>query len=338
MVSPSILTGSRAASSPVNHYLAGDSMGKPDPYRVLGVERSASDQEIKRAYRKLVRQHHPDMNDNSRASEVRFREVVEAYEILGDTEKRKSYDLYGHVGVDPGLREFHGQRRRSAFHYGDFGGQNFGFDFRGQPGAGDRGVFEDLFSEFFQFSSGRGSRRHGPTAGSDLAYDLTIDFYQAYRGVATSVRVLEKTLEVLIPAGVDTGSRIRVVGMGAPGIRGGPAGDLFLNIRVAPHELFRREGDHIYLDVPVTIGEAALGARVEIPGPDSRLSLRIPAGTQPGTVFRFKGKGFPRLKTKTRGDFFATVRVVIPDDLDPVSRELLAEFQRRSSFNPRRNL
>jgi DnaJ-class molecular chaperone len=313
-------------------------MRKPDPYRVLGVQRSASDQEIKKAYRKLARQHHPDMNDNSRSSEVQFREVVEAYEILGDPEKRKFYDLYGHASTDPGFQDFQGQRGNAGFRYGDFGGGNFGYNFRSQSGFGDRGVFEDLFSEFFQFSSGRGSRRYGPSAGSDLAYDLTIDFLQSFHGVSASIRVLEKTLEVLIPPGVDSGSRIRVAGMGAPGIRGGPAGDLFLNIAVRPHKIFRRERDHIYLEVPITFAEAALGARVEIPSPETRLSLKIPAGTQPGTAFRFKGKGFPRLKSSTRGDFFATVRIVVPDDLDPESRELLAEFQRRNSFDPRRNL
>jgi curved DNA-binding protein len=312
-------------------------MGRPNLYIILGVERSASDQEIKKAYRKLVRQHHPDMNANSRASEVRFREVVEAYEILGDPEKRKNYDLYGHAGMDPAFHEFQGQRR-SAFHYGDFGNRDFGYGFRDHAGVGDRGVFEDVFSEFFRFSSGRGARRYGPMAGTDLAHDLTIDFFQAYRGVVASIRVLEKNLEVLIPAGVDTGSRIRVAGMGAPGIRGGRAGDLFLNITVLPHKLLRREGDHIYLDVPITFPEAALGSRVEIPGPETRLSLRIPAGTQSGTVFRFKGKGFPKLRSKARGDFFAAVHIVVPEDLDPVSRELLAEFRRRNPFDPRRDL
>lgn len=313
-------------------------MRKPDPYRVLGVDQTASDQEIKRAYRKLARQHHPDMNANSRASEIRFREVVEAYEVLGDPEKRKMYDLYGHQAVNRGFSEYEARRRRPDFRYGDFGDRNFNYDFRDYSGAGDRGVFEDFFSEFFRSSSGRGSRRYGPSAGSDLSYDLTIDFFQAYHGVTASISILEKTLEVLIPPGVDTGSRIRVAGMGAPGIRGGRAGDLFLSITVLPHRLFRREGEHIYLEVPITFAEAALGARVEIPGPECRLSLRIPAGTQPGTIFRFKGKGFPKLKSKARGDFLATVRVVVPDDLDPVSRELLAEFQRRNSGNPRRNL
>ncbi len=313
-------------------------MLKRDPYKVLGVSRSASDQEIKRAYRKLARRHHPDLNNNSKASEVQFKELAEAYEILADGEKRRNYDMFGHEGLEATARGFSSSGGRGPFGQAGFGRQGFGFDFRSFGGSSKRGMFDDVFSEFFRADSESSFRSRRPTRGDDLESELTIDFNQAYHGTSAVVRVLERRINVHIPGGVDTGSRIRVPGQGAPGRYGGPPGDLFLDIIVSPHRFFRREGDHIFLVIPITIGEAILGTKVEIPGPEGRLILKIPAGTQSGTNFRFKGKGFPSLKGDAPGDLYVTTQVAVPHRVDSVSRDLLAEFERRNPINPRHGL
>jgi len=310
-------------------------MAKRDPYSVLRVSRSASEADIKRSYRKLARQYHPDMNRNSKASEVRFKEISEAYEILNSPEKRRLYDLYGHEGVDPNFHGFGSPGSRNPFEGMRFGNNSYAFNFGNASGNPGQGFFDDLFSEFMRSGSGRGARRPQPQAGQDIEYNLTVEFEQAYHGMSAELRILDRRIEVRIPAGVDTGSRVRVPGQGAPGLYGGKAGDLYLNVRVTPHAYFRREGKDIHLTVPITFGEAILGARVELPGPDGRLALKIPQGTQSGTSFRFKGKGFPDPKLSGRGDFLVTVHIVVPDTIDATSRELVAEFERRNPFNPR---
>ena len=311
-------------------------MAKRDPYSVLGVSRSASEGEIKKAYRRLARQYHPDMNRNSKTAEVRFKEISEAYEILNDPEKRQRFDMFGHEGVHSDFGGFGSSTGRNPFEGMRFGNSGFGFNFGNFSGNTKHGFFEDVFSEFTRAGPGRGGRRRPVSEpGRDLEYNLTIDFHQAYEGLSAEVRVLDKRIDVRIPAGVDTGSRIRVSGQGGPGLRGGRPGDLYINVRVAPHEYFRRESNDIHLTVPITFGEAVLGARVELPGPDGRLALRIPPGTQSGTNFRFREKGFPDLKRKSRGDFYVTVHITVPEHIDAASRDLVAEFERRNPHNPR---
>lgn len=310
-------------------------MVKSDPYRVLGVSRGASDEEIKRAYRRLARQHHPDMNNSSKAAEWKFKEVSEAYEILSDAEKRRRFDLFGHEGMHPGFGGFGSSGARSPFRHNGFPHGGNGFNFGRSPGGG---IFEDMFSEFFKYQSGRSYGGSSASTGRDLEYNLSVDFLQAYSGVHAFVTVMNRKIDVHVPAGVDTGSRIRVPGQGAPGVRGGSPGDLYLDVTVSPHEFFRREGTNIYFSLPITIGEAILGAKVEIPGPDGRLSLRIPSGTQSGTSFRFRGKGFPSLKGKGRGDFFVTANLIIPEAIDGASRDLLLQFEKRNPINPRKGM
>jgi DnaJ-class molecular chaperone len=313
-------------------------MAKRDPYTVLGVSRSASDEEIKKAYRKLARRHHPDLNNSSKASEARFKELAEAYELLADNDKRRRYDMFGHEGLDSTATGYGSAGGRGPFGQAGYGRSGFGFDFGSFSGSSKRGIFDDIFSEFFRADADSRDRRRRPARGDDLEYELTIDFDQAYQGASAVVRILERKINVHIPAGVDSGSRIRVPGQGAPGRHGGPPGDLFLDIIVSPHRFFRREGDHVFLAIPITIGEAILGTKVEIPGPDGRLILRIPAGTQSGTNFRFKGKGFPSLRGGVRGDLYVTAQVVVPNHVDSVSRDLLAEFERRNPIKPRQGL
>jgi curved DNA-binding protein len=307
-------------------------MAKRDAYSVLGIGKAASDDEIKSAYRRLARRHHPDMNNNDKSSETKFREISEAYEILSDKDKRLTYDRFGYAGVD-GSQGF---QAGDAFGRSGFGSPGFNFKF-GSPKASGPEVFGDIFSEFFGSGGARGYPRYG-LKGDDLEYDLTITFEQAYIGVSATVRVLEHRINVHIPAGVETGSVIRVSGQGAPGRRGGRPGDLFLNITVSSHRIFRREANDIHLNLPISVPEAILGAKVEIPGPDGRLMLKIPAGTQSGTRFRFRGKGFPSLKKERRGDYYVTTQIVIPDRVDSASKSLVEEFARLNPTDPRQAL
>jgi curved DNA-binding protein len=320
-------------------------MRKADPYDVLGVNRSASEKEIKKAYRRLARRYHPDLNKSGKEAEIKFKEVQEAYEILSDTQRRRNYDAYGHDGFAGNFNNF-SSSGAGPFFGAKFGrpGANFG-SFYGAPRGGQfeqgfsgSSTFDDVISELFRGSSGRRGRKHEPESGSDVEHRIIIEFEHAYRGAWVSVSVLNRTIDVHIPPGVDTGSKIRVGGQGALGSRGGPAGNLILNITVKPHLFFRREGLHIHMPVPISIGEAILGAEVEIPGPDGALFLKIPPGTQSGTVFRFKGKGFPSVKNTEKGNLYATAHIQVPDKLDMTSRELLKELERRNPINPRAHL
>jgi curved DNA-binding protein len=316
-------------------------MTKRDPYSVLGVSRSATEDEIKKAYRRLARRYHPDLNGSSSVSEAKFREVSEAYEILGDKTRRHDYDLSGYQSPAYGSSGM-----RSSSRAGDFSGFSYGSRRYG-GGSGDQFFqdfgsgqkpFEDILSEILWGQSRRRTARPTAQRGSDLAHRLVVLFEQAYHGVVVEVRVIERIINVRIPPGVDSGSRVRVPGQGAPGLHGGPPGDLFLDVEVTAHPHFRRAKNDIHLLVPLTIGEAILGARIEIPSPAGSMALKVPAGTQSGTVFRFKNKGFPSLKEEARGDFFATAQIVVPEHLDPVSRDLLAEIERRNPRNPRAGL
>ncbi len=365
-------------------------MAKRDYYDVLGLRRGASEQEIKRAYRKLARKHHPDVNPGDKAAEGKFKEISEAYEVLSDPEKRRRYDQFGPEVFAAGAGP-RGPEPGSGF---DFSG----FDF-GSGGVGDLG---DLLSDFF------GQRVHaqasGPGKGEDLHYSLDINFEDAIRGLATEISVQKHSrcgscqgtgartgsvmescpdcggsgrvrsrgllrtsqacprcrgsgkvsreacaacggrgvtfgterIAVKIPPGVDNGSRVRLQGMGEPGRNGGPPGDLYIITRVRPHPVLERRGDNLYLEVPITITEAALGAKIEVPTTDGTTTMHIPAETTSGQVFRLRGKGVPHLKGGGQGDQFVTVKIVAPRNLDPRSQELLREFARLNPGDPRR--
>lgn len=284
-------------------------MSKPDPYSVLGVSRSASADEIKKAYRKLALRHHPDMNQNSKVSENCFKEIAEAYEILAHTESRQRYDLYGYEGEQRRSQGFTEAGRSAASAWYGFRGYGFEFKFERFSSRQEREEFYDPFLEFFTTLRRDRAYRPGPGRGSDLEYNLKIDFGQALHGVSAEVSILNRRTIVYIPAGVDTGARIRMAGQGAPGLRGGPAGDLYLNIIVMPHEFFRRIGNDIYLDVSISAWEAANGATLEIPGPWGPLLLTVPKETKSGTRFLFRDTGFPFVRSQGKGDFFVTTHV-----------------------------
>jgi molecular chaperone DnaJ len=346
-------------------------MAKRDYYEVLGVSKSASGDEIKKAYRRLAMKFHPDRNkDDSEAAEKKFKEAKEAYEVLKDDDKRAMYDRYGHDGLQGGA---------------------------GGPGGFSAEGFGDIFGDVFGDIFGGGRRRGGPQVfrGADLGYELKLDLETAVngdtitidvptqvscetcggsgakkgsepvqcttcggagqvrmqqgffsiqqtcpacKGVGTTIadpctdchgrgRVRKtKTLSVKVPAGVDDGDRIRLSGEGEAGRNGGPPGDLYVEIRVRPHKIFEREGANLSCEVPVSYAAATLGGEVELPTLDGNVSLKIPAGTQSGKVFRLRGKGVTTVRDPRQGDLFAQVAVETPVNLTAEQKELLERF------------
>ena len=346
-------------------------MAKRDYYEVLGVSKSASADEIKKAYRRLAMKHHPDRNkDDSDASEARFKEAKEAYEVLKDGEKRAAYDQFGHDGVRGGPG---GQGGYSAEGFGDIFGDVFGDIFGGARRGGGPQVFRgaDLGYELkldletavagdsvtidvpTQVScdtcDGSGAKKGSePTTCSTCGGVGQVRMQQGFfsiqqtcpacKGAGTTIsdpcadchgrgRVRQKrTLSVKVPAGVDDGDRIRLSGEGEAGRNGGPAGDLYVEIRVEPHKLFEREGANLSCEVPVSMATATLGGEVELPTLDGNVSLKVPAGTQSGKVFRLRGKGVTTVRDPRTGDLFAKVAVETPVNLTAEQRELLEKF------------
>lgn len=354
---------------------------KRDYYDVLGVDKNASGDDIKKAYRKLAKKYHPDLNPDDKAgAEAKFKEATEAYEVLSDAEKKQKYDQFGHAAFD--------QTAGGGYGGGGFGG---GFDF-------DMG---DIFSSFFGggFGGGQRSNPNAPQRGRDISYNIDLTFNEACFGVEKDVTVnhLEKCdqcngtgaakgstpetcptchgtgqvrtvqrtafgnfqsvrpcdtcsgkgtinknpctschgeghlrkgkkVRVKIPAGINEGQQVYVRGEGDAGKNGGPSGDLILNIRVRNHKLFIRQGYDILCDYPVSFVQATLGAEVQVPTIDGKVSYTIPEGTQPGTVFRLKGKGVPKLNSNQRGDQYVTLKVEIPKGLNEKQKDILRNF------------
>jgi molecular chaperone DnaJ len=354
-------------------------MSKRDYYEVLGVDRSASEDEIKKAYRKLAVKYHPDKNPGDKAAEEKFKELGEAYEALCDPQRRAAYNQYGHAAFDPRARA--GGFRGGGFH------DPFEI-FREVFGGGTGSIFDELF----------GGERHDPTGpqrGADLRYDMEISFEEAVIGCEKEVpvtkldaceschgtgaepgsatktcsacggrgqvissrgifsiaqtcprcqgagRVVEKPcracrgagrrertskIKIKIPPGVDDGARLRSAGNGEGGIRGGPAGSLYVVLHVRPHEIFQREGDDLICEVPINFVQAALGAEIEVPTMAGKAHIKIPPGTQAGTVFRLKGKGVKNVQGYGTGDLHVRVLVEVPTHLNAAQRAKLQEF------------
>ena len=352
-------------------------MAKRDYYEVLGVNKNASDDEIKKAYRKLAKKYHPDLNKDNPDAEVKFKEVGEAYEVLSDSNKRSRYDAYGHAGVDPSAAG------------GGYGGAGFG----GFDGFDVGDIFESFFGG--GFGGGQRQRANAPQKGSNLGQNVTTTFKEAAYGTTKTINIaryenckdcggsgakkgttpetcphcrgtgqirvnmgfittqktcdtcrgtgkiikehctscrgagqvrVSKTIDVNIPGGIDSGQRISVRGQGNAGKNGGPAGDIILTVSVMPHPIFKRHGDNILCDIPVTFAEAALGAEIEVPTLDEPVKYTIPEGTQNGATFRIKDKGMTRLGTRQRGDLIIKIQVEVPKNLSSKQKELLKAF------------
>lgn len=318
-----------------------------DFYSVLGVPRNADQETIKKAYRKLAAKLHPDKNSGPGA-EARFKEVGQAYGVLGDPKKRALYDEFGEVstrpGFDPEQARFakqwgggfgRGRRGGVSFDLGDlFGGMGGS---RGGPGAG--GGIGDLFGDLFGRSRRPSGRSAGPGRGADITSKVTVDFAEAVRGTTVQLAPAHdpsQTVTVRIPPGASDGSRVRVKGQGAPGPPGGTRGDLILTVEVRPHPYFKRDGEDLLLDLPITIEEAYRGAQVRAPTPHGDVKLTVPKHTQSGQLVRLRGKGVAR-KGKPPGDLLVRFLVTYPASDEPAvaqAVELLGEL----AGDPRRDL
>lgn len=289
-----------------------------DPYEVLGVARNATDEEIRRAFRKLAKELHPDLNPQDKTASDRFKKVSAAYEILGDPPKRQLFDS--------GQIDARGEPRRG--YQQQSGGSHFGGGF----GFGD--IFEEMFS----------SRRNGGAArgsffkrGSDVRYTLEVDFVESVTGVKKRVTLPEGgVLDLSVPEGVNDGQVLRLKGKGGPGIGGAEAGDALVEIKVRPHPRFRRVDNDIHLDLPVTIDEAVLGGKIEVPTINGRVQLTLPKGTSGGRVFRLKGKGVRNRQTGQTGDQMVTVRIVLPAEIDDELSYFFTVWRQKNSYDPGR--
>ena len=354
---------------------------KRDYYEVLGVQKGATQDEIKKAYRKITKENHPDLHPGDKACEERFKEANEAYEILSDEEKRQKYDQFGHAAFDP----------NAGFNGGGFGG------FEGFGGFGD--IFGDIFGGFGGFGGGARPNPNAPRKGENLRTNVNISFEEAAFGCKKEVTVIrvescpdcggsgcaegttpeicpdcggsghvrvnqrtpfgmvqstsqcpkcggtgkiihqpcktckgkgnvrrQQKIEVNVPAGIDDGQTISKTGAGNAGINGGPNGDLLVSVTVRPHARFERDGTSVLLEQELSYAQAVLGAEIEVPTIDGKVKLNIPEGTQPGAVFRLRGKGIPYLRGSGRGDQFITVTIKVPKNLSSSQKELLRQF------------
>jgi DnaJ-class molecular chaperone len=327
-----------------------------DPYEVLGVARSASAADVKSAFRRLAKKLHPDANKHDPKAASRFAELNAAYEIVGDKDKRKAFDG-GEIDAEgkPRFQGFEGfGRQPGAGGSGQEGGfETFTWGTDGVHTAGGRagargfGGFEDILKDVFGARAAAGRARpgggvhfepedFGAPAGRDISAALSITLPEAAKGVSKRVQLpTGKEVEVKIPAGLDEGQQIRLKGQGLPG-PGGRTGDLLITVSVTPHPLFQRDGADLRLDLPVTLYEAVLGAKVRVPTLEGTVELAIPAGTNSGRTFRLKGKGFPGKERK--GDLLANVRIVLPEGHDRDLDELMRKWREAKPYDPRKDM
>lgn len=383
-------------------------MAKKDYYNILGVKKDAKADEIKKAYRRLARKHHPDVNPNDKISEDRFKEVQEAYDVLSDEKKRKVFDRFGYYAdnLDPDL-PFAAPRAGGAA--GAPGFDFSGFDFTGSGAAAGGSSFRDIFSDLFG-GGGRGAQpeppKPMPKKGRDIEMPISMSFEEAFTGLTRNITVnrseqcsrchgagdtggpivvcptckgsgqimrtggrlqfsqgcpdcegtgrrrepcslcqgkgvTPKTeqVKIKIPAGVDTGSRVRVPKKGHGGRLGAEPGDLYIITKVGRHRFLERKGDNIYITIPITVPEAALGTKIEVPTVEGRAHLKIPAGTESGQKFRLRERGFPSLRNPSlRGDQFVEVKITLPKVISEETKGVLREFEKLNSENPRKTM
>ncbi len=300
-----------------------------DPYQVLGVPRTAGQEDIKKAYRRLAKRLHPDLNPNDRAIEQRFKEVASAYDLLGDKDKRARFDR-GEIDAEGRERADAAFRRAyadAAAGRGRNSGRSGGFD------AGS--IFDELFGRSGPRNTGTGAPFR--SKGTDVSYALRVGFVDATLGGRQRLTLSDgRDLEVAIPPGTRDGDTLRLKGQGLGGLGGGIAGDALVEIKVEPHPLFTLQDHDIHLEVPVTLHEAVQGATVQVPTLDGKVALKIPAGSNTGTVLRLKGRGVPVPKGTARGDQYVRLKVVLPDRPDPELAEFLARWHPAGGYEPRK--
>jgi DnaJ-class molecular chaperone len=320
-----------------------------DPYDVLGVSKSASAADIKKAYRQLAKKYHPDRNMDDVKAKERFAEINTAYEIVGDEKKKAQFDR-GEIGPDGKPRGFEGfgagaggpggfSRGWRTTGNAPGGEQHFDFIVGGAAGPGAAaGGFDpsDLFADLF---GGRRRAQTAPTRGDDVAATATVPLETIAKGGAARVILPSgRTLEVKIPAGVEDGKQIRLRGQGQPGLRGGEPGDALVTVKVAPHPFFKVEGRDLRLELPVTIYEAALGAKVATPTLDGKVELAVPAGSNGGRVLRLRGRGLPATDGAPAGDLYVSLKIMLPEEPDAEFEARLRELRERHHYDPRRKM
>lgn len=327
-------------------------MADRDYYEVLGVARDASADAIKKAYRALARKHHPDVNPGDKTAEAKFKEAQQAYDILSEPEKRSLYDRFGKAAFEGGAAAA-GPRAGASewtarqagpgyedFDFSEFFGSGGGAGVSEGVGAGG-GIFEDLIGRMRGGGGARGRQRPaGPRPGQNVEAELSIPFLTAIRGGETKIDVereddRRETLVVKIPPGIESGAKLRLRGQGEPGEKGGPRGDLTILVEVEPHPYFTRDGRNLSVETPISVSEAILGAKVEVPTLDGLKSLTIPPGSSSGQKLRLKGQGVPASGGKPEGDLFLVLKVVVPKTIDDESRALITQFAERNPLNPR---
>ncbi len=298
-----------------------------NPYDVLGVKRDATQDEIRSAYRKLARKLHPDLNPGDARAEARFKEISAAYDLLGDPEKRGRFDR---AEIDAS-----GAERQQPRYYRDFADAGMGgaHPYASDAGFADMMDADDMLSELFGGRAGGGTRFH--MRGGDLQGRLALTFLEAVNGTTKRVTLPDGTaVDVAVPPGTRDGQVLRLRGKGSAGLGGGPPGDLLVEVEVGEHRHFTRRGDDIHLDLPVSLTEAVLGGRVEAPTPAGPVMVSVPKGSNTGTVLRLRGRGVPR-PDGSRGDVYATLRIVLPDRPDPELEAFAARWEGGKAHNPR---
>lgn len=313
-----------------------------DYYETLGVKRDASQAEIQKAYRALALKHHPDKNPDDKTAKDKFQKVQAAFDVLNDQSKREMYDRYGSSfeqmgqgGPRPGGGQSWGGQPGASYEDIDLS-QIFGQQF----GQGEGGGFGDIFGQFRR-GGARGPRAKARGRGNNVEAEVTVDFRTAIKGGDVQLRIDREghidTLTAKIPAGIDDGKKIRLRGQGEPGAGGGPAGDLLLTVHVESHPWFHRRGYNLYVRVPVTVGEAILGARIDVPTPHGTVSVRVPPGSSSGTKLRVKGQGV-QPSQGTPGDLFAEIQVALPKEVSDEGKRLIEEFESKHPLHPRGGL
>jgi DnaJ-class molecular chaperone len=295
------------------------------PYELLGIKPNASADEIQKAYRKLAKKYHPDLNPGDRTAEDRFKSISAAYDLLGDPEKRARFDR--------GEIDGSGAERPRRQYYRDFAAEDAGPSYHSNSGFADF-MDEDILSELLR----RGSRSRYAAPGQDLRFRLAVDFLEAVNGAHKTVTLPNgQSLNITIPAGLRDGQVVRLAGKGEPGIGGGPPGDALIEIHVRPHRLFTRQDDDIRLEVPISLHEAVLGGRIQIPTPTGPVMVSVPKGSNTGRILRLKGKGAPR-PDGTQGDLHAVLKVVLPERPDSELEAFAERWAGGSSDNPRHGM
>ena len=294
-----------------------------DPYQTLGVKKDASQAEIQKAYRRLAKKLHPDLNPGNKQAEEQFKEVLAAYDLLSDPEKRARFDR-GEIDAS-------GAERPRQRYYRDFADAGASGPYTSDAGFADFAGMDDIVSEIF----GRQERGNVRMRGADVHYRLALDFLDAINGGKQQLTLPDGSLlDVTIPPGTNDGQILRLRGKGPPGIGGGPPGDALIEIEVRPHPLFTRKGDDIYVELPISLREAVLGGKVNVPTPSGAVTMTVPKWANTGTRLRLKGRGAPRADG-TRGDGYVTLKVLLPERPDPELEKFIAQWRPATARNPR---